>query len=234
MKKIIIFILLYFTNRAIAIEDYAAGDALYNWAQSGLIMRSEKSDKSSKIMVVPYKATIIVKEKYENNPFSVTEFEGQDNKQFRFSGYWVLIEYKNQIGYVFDGYLSKLPVFNRNEDILNFLKRNFGKSKYSKTDKDDRITETWTFSNGAIFTHSSEKAVDECIEIPNFSIQEAILLAKVIHSSKNFERSNIRQITKKNNSLNIDFKRVIDVGLEGSLLITKIKNKVELCFSWWC
>jgi Bacterial SH3 domain len=80
-------------------------ETLHVWASSGLNMRSKPDAKAEKIATIPYGAKVVVLPNIGVKiPFELEEFKG-----FVVKGYWLLVKYENTEGFVFDGFLSRLP-----------------------------------------------------------------------------------------------------------------------------
>jgi hypothetical protein len=117
--KVYFFLLLLFLNVPLhAIDFYSPGDTLYVWAEGGLRMRTAPGLKADKICTIPDGAALVAMENWYNlvDSFSITIFEPNgDQPGFDLEGFWVQVRYKDQIGYVFDGYLSHMqtmPLFD--------------------------------------------------------------------------------------------------------------------------
>ena len=84
---------------------FKEGETLNVWASSGLNMREKPDAKSAKRVAIPYGAEVSVLPNIGvKMPFEVEEFKG-----FTVKGYWLLVKYGNTEGFVFDGFLSRLP-----------------------------------------------------------------------------------------------------------------------------
>jgi Bacterial SH3 domain len=100
-------------------------ETIHVWASSGLNMRSKPDAKAEKIATIPYGAKVVVLPNIGVKiPFEVEEFKG-----FVVKGYWLLVKYENTEGFVFDGFLSRLPAPNKskNKSLLTYLEKEIGK-----------------------------------------------------------------------------------------------------------
>ncbi len=101
-------------------------ETIHVWASSGLNMRSKPDAKAEKIATIPYGAKVVVLPNIGVKiPFEVEEFKG-----FVVKGYWLLVKYENTEGFVFDGFLSRLPAPKPNKQdfsILIYLNNQIGK-----------------------------------------------------------------------------------------------------------
>ena len=69
------------------------------------VVRDKPDAKATKVATIPYGAKVIVQPNIGiKAPFEVEEIKG-----FVVKGYWLLVKYGNTEGFVFDGYLSRLP-----------------------------------------------------------------------------------------------------------------------------
>ncbi len=102
MKKLLLLWLLlspFFSNAT----NYKPGDTLNAVAVDGLVVRATPSTKSEKIAVLKTKEKVVV--------VDTVQFYAHKDSIFGFSGHWVLIRASNEVnGYVFDAFLSKLPI----------------------------------------------------------------------------------------------------------------------------
>lgn len=108
-----------------AADYYSAGDTLWVWAQTGLHMR-EKPDNNSRVFETIVKGEMVVVMESINHdyPYSLEVIKSEyrvneDNKKVKspnlvLRGYWAKVRYNGKVGYVFDQYLSKIPIFPSN------------------------------------------------------------------------------------------------------------------------
>ena len=99
INLILIFSILLLAQ--ISKGNYTEKDTLNVLAINGLNIRLAKSGQSKKIGNIKYGESVII-----TNTF---EFSFKDTIECR-TGNWIEINYNDKIGFVFDGYLSKLPV----------------------------------------------------------------------------------------------------------------------------
>jgi hypothetical protein len=97
MKNLLLLGMFLVAQSAQAIGFYCQGDTLFCFAPSGLKLRDQPNGQA--LTVVPTGASVIVDtvDNYLSASF--------DN----ILGQWVRVRYKSYTGYVFDGYLSRLP-----------------------------------------------------------------------------------------------------------------------------
>lgn len=140
MKKQILFVtIVWFSvvTQVNGIRYYLEGDTLYVWAQSGLILRNTPDFKGEKITSLSFGTIVITKQqKTIDIPETSVEaipsctYEGQDYSGYKIPGQWVQVFSNGKTGYVFDGFLSKYPPPNGQEQeewkIDIYLTRVFG------------------------------------------------------------------------------------------------------------
>jgi hypothetical protein len=173
MKRlIIVFILLLFCiENSFSINNYKAGDTLYVWAPNGVTLRTEKSEYSDKIIAIKYGEKIVTmepREIYENPESSVLEIDLNknnriDDNDFSLNGLWVKVQFGNIIGYIFDGYLSKLIPMNSTESFIEYTDRSFNKLKVFKNFKEDyRIQYHVIYDNGIMLDQEDNISSFNC------------------------------------------------------------------------
>ncbi len=170
-KKILHLIFCLVATNCFAIDYYSPGDSLWVWAKGGLNIRATPNDTAKVIGRVTNGSLVIVLEDQDHNyPYTIEVIKRSaktgDNEKgyhpnFKLNGYWAKIKYNGTIGYVFDGYLSKLPTFighrydeQREEDFhvlalkqRNKLLKQIGQNKY---DLQDHKFVRYIFGNGCI------------------------------------------------------------------------------------
>jgi len=125
---------------------YKKGDTLNVLTISGVNLRENPSSASNKIATIIYGSKIQV----VDDNLRQTKFRVEELKEFFIEGYWVKVKFRDQIGYLFDGYLSKFPILDYKDTAIyeerldfHFLKENFktiGKRKALKKYHDCKVT----------------------------------------------------------------------------------------------
>jgi hypothetical protein len=185
MKYLLFACLLCLTYSAKAINEYAIGDNLTVLAANGLTLRDTPNGK--KIDLIPCgKKVLVLAENFKKTSHEVEEFKG-----FKLKGFWVAVKYGSKTGYVFDGFLSKLPAVKQNEMAMYF-ERNFkvkGKKKDISTCYDDtsHICGTEQLFEDGFFTFKTLDSGNGLVFVFNkITIEEAYLLANIFY--KNAEK----------------------------------------------
>ncbi len=112
-------LILISANNLFPISAYKSAKRLYVLA-SNLNMRDKPSIKGKVIGLIPYGSKIVILRK-----------TNQTYKSEGIKGFWVKIRYRQKSGYVFDGYMSKLPPPPVNCRDLH----HYANSKLGKKDK---------------------------------------------------------------------------------------------------
>lgn len=81
---------------------FSEGSQLYVMAHSGLTLRTEPNAQSQQLGVIGYGMSVLVL----NQPDSIVRYQKLDFVE----GHWVYVEHDGVTGYMFDGYLSDLPL----------------------------------------------------------------------------------------------------------------------------
>jgi Bacterial SH3 domain len=188
MKKYIFIALVLLQTIGLMAQTsrFKDGETLNVWATSGLNMRDKPDAKSAKIAVIPYGAKVIVQPNMGVKiPFEIEEF-----KDFTVKGYWLLVKYGNTEGFVFDGFLSLLPMPTKKKEYgdigeyLAKLKKVGGKTQIKKCQEPDFKNDTCEFTQkyelGIIYTNIAHIEVGDSFlfKIPNGSLFEAYMLVK--------------------------------------------------------
>lgn len=108
MKAIILLFLLLplslFSQRT-----YSPNQTVYCWAKSGLNLRNQPNTQGAKITKVPFKGVLTVVDSIKGISYLDTLTKDK-NHPLLIKGNWIKVAYKNDTGYVFDGYISRIPV----------------------------------------------------------------------------------------------------------------------------
>jgi hypothetical protein len=101
-------------NTANAIGPYCVGDTLYCLALNGLKLREIPKGKGIASIALGENIVVLAKRDSLIHADIYEEIEGQ----------WIKVRYKSKIGYVFDGYLSKMPAPSLQDSTLSgYLER---------------------------------------------------------------------------------------------------------------
>ena len=84
---------------------YKAGDVLYCYARSGLVLRDAAAQSGAKLgSVAMYDKVDVI----DDAPFT-TAFQTKESCGLEVPGHWVRVRHKGKEGWLFDGYLLSLP-----------------------------------------------------------------------------------------------------------------------------
>ena len=115
MKYIFAVIAFLSTSIVFAIENYQANETLNVLTISGVKLRDKPG--GTVLQTVPYGSKVVTLEAKNNN--FPTHVEG-------ISGSWVKVKFNDKMGYVFDGFLSRLPAPSLTDANLQaYAKREF-------------------------------------------------------------------------------------------------------------
>lgn len=218
MKKWMILLLLLISPLLFGVK---TGECLFNLYPGGLNLRKEPS-KESKLL-----ATLEYGEKIEVIEPTQQKFE-TDNLR----GYWVKIRYKKKEGYLFDGYLTSLPVPDakhiKGEGEVNFKEYNdknlSGKGKVSISEK--------------------KGSMRQVLWIPEVKkLEEGFLIARILTyrvfggykfpvAWKNYVNSNNEKITQGHNKSSVFIKiEYLESSAKANLQVRLLSGGVEICYS---
>ena len=211
--QVLILMLLCLDFQSVnANSTYDWGDTLHVWATSGLNMREGPRTDFPKMKKLEYGDKVQVIDDYlRSTPLSITVIKkSKKSAAFVMKGHWVRVIIGNQEGYVFDGYLSRLPVLKNKKDEIGggfwsesfneYAKREFGISYFEKDS--NRIKEMHThikYDNGFEWKEFGEKCYDMNLELNSLSFNESYLLYN--HMGK-FEQN----LKRNDRSENLEFR----------------------------
>ena len=222
---------------------FKEGETLNIWASSGLNMRDKPDAKEAKVSTIPYGAKVFVQPNIGLKiPFEVEEFKG-----FMVKGYWLLVKYGNTEGFVFDGFLSRLPAPIKNDSttLEDYFDNQIGKVgkiynvmvTVRDTQTDDFVTRPiranedinsidchshkQKYKQGIISGHSTgEGGGGFSVEIPNITLYEGYFLAKIYSYD---EKEHNISFEKKEKKVNM-FLKESGAGCECN--IKQVGNKI--------
>lgn len=240
-KSILIAIVLLKTISLIAqTSRFKDGETLYIWATSGMNLRQKPDAKSAKITTIPLGSKVIV----QPNVGAIIPFEVEAFKDFTVKGYWLLVKYENTEGYVFDGFLSKLPapISGKEEDgIETYLDKNLGKigNKYDVKIWDEKLNQSRPALSSELFDKEKMEAYKQkykqntsyayssgeggsgiTIELSNVSLYEGYFLLKTYMYDP---ESQVFSFNKEKKSIHLDMK---EEGAGCSYDVQKKGNKI--------
>ena len=243
MKKYIFtaVLLVKIIGLAAQTSRFKDGETLNVWATSGLNMRDKPDAKATKIVSIPYGAKVVVQPNIGVKiPFEVEEFKG-----FTVKGYWLLVKYGDTEGFVFDGFLSRLPapIAPKQDSAIDYLHQLIGKigEKYDvKIWMKDKMLDTSRFvlpnekydpeaiqsfkqkyKQGILYTYfEGEGGTSSILELPNFTLYEAYLIVRTYHYDP---KTDAFSFNKKDKSIDMYVK---DEGAGCYFTIKQTGNKI--------
>jgi len=211
MERLILvfFLLIFFPGNSFPINNYEAGDTLYVWAPKGVNLRKDKSEHFDKILAIKYGEKVVAlesSEMYDNPVLSILEIDVNknnriDDNDFCLKGKWVKVKFGNTIGYIFDGYLSKLIPKNNNESFVEYADRSFTKLKVFKYFKESyQMQYHVIFDNGIMIDMESNinnsNGGFSTFFLP-LSVEEAYLIFYARHYCNSPEYSSFKKINSE-------------------------------------
>ncbi|MCB0545040.1 MAG: hypothetical protein KDC70_16050 [Saprospiraceae bacterium] len=189
-----ILIAVFFTQTASAIDQYQPGDTLYVWAGSGLVLRKSYTLNSAKLRSIPY-GTMLIARNYAGDKRTEVEAvpgftaNGEKMPPVTLRGDFAQVIFRGDTGYVYDGYLSKMPALKRTVNPSNskpeceyftvWADRCFGLVAEHHTGSGqhgDYSTGRWVYANGMSLSTWTEKSGEGRIILPDVSMEEAFLM----------------------------------------------------------
>ncbi|MEZ4949436.1 MAG: SH3 domain-containing protein [Saprospiraceae bacterium] len=103
MRVLIWFIIVscFLFSSNLSAQDFKINDKLLVCAESGLVLRSEPTLKGEKLGLLKYGSEVMVIDTSAGNPYVYEDIEGK----------WLFVEFQEMKGFVFDGFLTRLPLF---------------------------------------------------------------------------------------------------------------------------
>lgn len=195
-KQIFLLTILTF----ISINSYSQkiltkGDKYYVWANSGLNLRESCSRSAKIITTIPYGEIVTIDSMQSEYNFEVEIFGTIKVKEkwtpsHFIKGHMLKVLYKNQNGYVFDGFLSKLKPIAKEKSIfdLEIIFKNDSKIIKEFNSEKDQLNCTETlFSNGNLFFRIAANGgyFENMYMIPNISFDEGLLIINRLFENEN-------------------------------------------------
>lgn len=200
---------IFIAISSFATEQYKPGDRLNAWLIDGVKIYARPNQKSKAIATIPYGQQVTVVAGAGQADSQTMQIATMATpKPYVVKGYWVKLRSAGKEGYVFDGYLSKMPNLkiktNGAEEVSAYMQRNFGLLKITKrTGKKGDKTISRSFKNGNILI---EEQYDGCftdnITLKNISYREALLFVKA-YSYKADAISEVKINTRSRDAITI-------------------------------
>lgn len=203
---IVLFCLIRFGTPALGIPGYRTGDTLYVWAVSGLSLRQSPDLKAVKLDNIPYETVLVAQsDKYSFSECEIKVEAVPGHKNINgvhppvvLQGCFVRVEFNGKKGYVFDGYLSKLPAMRFStckfgpytdwkcfEDFDTYAAREFGGLAEFIHIEDTTVgygTLKRIYGNGITHDGWFDKIEERRIILPDISLEEGFLIFNNVFS----------------------------------------------------
>jgi hypothetical protein len=243
MKKYIFIALVLLQTIGLMAQTsrFKDGETLNVWATSGLNMRDKPDAKAAKLVSIPYGAKVVVQPNIGVKiPFEVEEFKG-----FIVKGYWLLVKYGDKEGFVFDGFLSRLPAPIPTEQdlaIQTYLHQQIGEvgsqfniglfdkklDKYRIADTNEKIEEknivgfSQKYKFNILLEKGGESSGNIKITITQLTPYEGYFLVKTYFYNA---ETDVFTFNKKDKSVNMN---VVDGSGGCDFAIKQVGNKVVI------
>ncbi|MFK8004974.1 MAG: SH3 domain-containing protein [Saprospiraceae bacterium] len=252
--QVLILMLLCLDFQSVqANSTYDWGDTLHVWATSGLNMREGPGTDFPKMKKLEYGDKVQVIDDYlRSTPLSLTIIKkSKKSDAFVMKGHWVRVIIGTQEGYVFDGYLSRLPVIKKRktsninevqfESFETYSKREFGIKFFEYDSLDQKeLRSHHIYKNGFVKKIGGGSCYDMTMELGQLQLNEAYLLfnntfgfeknlKNLISSKDEYDQYFKVRIEKKNN---IFYSFSIDNDNSGFSLV--YENGKFFIYDWAC
>ena len=239
MKVIKILIVITFSILSLTTNanfNYQYGDTLEVWATSGLNMREGPGTDFPKITKLEYGTQVEVIDNYiQSTPLDLNVFKrNKKTDAFTMHGFWVRVKIGRQEGYVFDGYLSRLPVINIEngwcEDLLKYTKREFNILDEQQEDNGYGYTLNCSFEKNIILFKREGKFGANTFTIPNISKNEAFVFFNIVLNWKYWSSDKELEmlISKYNITTNSNNELKVNIGAENCYFSLEYKNGIAV------
>ncbi len=191
MKIIQVLILMFLCldfQSVRANSSYVWGDTLHVWATSGLNMREGPGTDFLKMKKLEYGDKVqVIDDQLNAKSLSLTILKkNKRHNQFNLTGHWVKVKIGKREGYVFDGYLSRLPAMEMKktkdgetyfEHFNEYAKREFGIDSTALTiDSLNNYDERFVYQNGMEWKDPSSECYFATLDLGKISFNEAYLI----------------------------------------------------------
>ncbi|MFK8004975.1 MAG: SH3 domain-containing protein [Saprospiraceae bacterium] len=203
---ITIFLAIILSEFSIA-NFYKKGDTLNVWAKSGLNMREGPGTGFPKMKKLEYGDQVqVIDQQLHSKSLSLTILKkNKRHNQFKLNGHWVKVKIGKREGYVFDGYLSRLPAMKMItandgkiffEHFNEYAKREFGiDSTALNADSLKNYDERFVYQNGMEWKYPRSECYFASLDLGKISFNEAYLIFERMtsfeHNAKYFKPSDL-------------------------------------------
>lgn len=127
---LLIVVFLFICKISYSAVRFDQGDKVNVWVLKGVTLYKESKSASANFGVIPYGKQIVI---LSSESDSLTSYQGRITNDITevpvtLKGHWVKVKYGQKVGYVFDGYLSKMPClkieeYGSAEEFSKYVKR---------------------------------------------------------------------------------------------------------------
>ena len=224
MKTLLLLLLLADLAPLRAIDRYEPGDTLYVWAVSGLVFRKEPSLGAAKTGSIPY-GTALKALNYSGDKSVEVEavpgfaVHGEKRPPVVLRGDFARVVFQGDTGFVFNGYLSKMPALRYTTDqrtnrpvfesFAIWAERNFGlvaEIRHGTWEYGLPSSAKTVYGNGFVQDGWAEKDSEGRTILPDISMEEAFLIFNYLEQYE----WEIRHVPQGTNEFPWVFNRVSD------------------------
>ncbi|EOQ88659.1 SH3 domain protein [Leptospira yanagawae serovar Saopaulo str. Sao Paulo = ATCC 700523] len=169
VKILILIPIFLFYGSLGAISYYDNGETLTVMAEKGLNLRDKPSTNGKKVTQIPLSAQVKVLSKKETKTETI---EG-------IKGYWIEVSFQKSKGYVFDGFLSRLPSPPKPcKSLKDYLTKTYGSSKLETISMGDYEGKSaYRYKQSILYMTEGGDTFD--LYFPEISMEEMYLIGKL-------------------------------------------------------
>lgn len=184
--------------RTYAADGFKKGEQLNVWNKEGLPLNQQPGTSGKSILIIPYGQSVNIIEDVKPALAASVKIDFYGGI-YTLKGNWVKVAYKGRQGYVFGGYLSKMPVFIKGsapgfESEEDYLKRNYGVSGVQSIKGNNGYHKTTTrYKNGDTSIATFEDGCfDTELYLKNITYQDAVLFEQATYSDTDIPTSDLK------------------------------------------
>lgn len=189
-----------------------SGDKLNVWLLDGIQVKESPAEKSKTLATLTYGSSVtVIKERTHKKELTVDFKSDAFKAPYKLKGKWIKVNFNGKAGYVFDGYLSGMPVLHKDkqgnfEQEEDYLKRNYGVLKIEKSvPKKDTEKKITYYKNGNVLHQSSaDGCFDVELDFKNITLNEALLFQKAAYSNADAAQ-NFKIASQKDHTIKISY-----------------------------
>lgn len=213
MKKQITLLLLTLiitVTNLLAAPRFDKGEKVNVWALKGLSLYKQPGTGSAKILTIPYgKSVSVLSSKTDSLKAGQIKLINIAVSS-TVKGYWIKVSYNGKEGYVFDGYLSKMPCLKVGvigaENMDAYLKRIHNDLTFKTVKKDEWEGTTTYYLKGKLVLKIEryDGCIDEDIYLDNITDAD-LALFKYVYFREADAVQDLKTVKLKNGRIKVSF-----------------------------